>query len=98
MNIGRVLLRVSQGGHSVPLGAVAARYERSLESAREAAHLADHLYVFDNSQRDLNHRLVARFKQGHLVTLRRKTPDWAQRTFQPEFDEYRARKSARREI
>lgn len=97
MNVGRVLLRVSQGGHSVPLGAVAARYERSLESAREAARLADHFYVFDNSQRDRSHRLLARFKGGKLIALRRKIPDWAQRTFRAEFDQFRLQQNARRE-
>lgn len=97
MNIGRVLHRVARGGHPIPLGAIAARYARALESAKLAQSLADQLFLVDNSRRERPHRLIARFNQGRLVSLRRTVPGWAQRTFQNEFDEYRARRSARRE-
>jgi predicted ABC-type ATPase len=90
MNIGRVLLRVAQGGHEVPLSAIPLRYERSLASIPGAVRIADQALLFDNSVRHQPHRLNASFKRGELVAARRAVPDWAQRVFGAEFDRFRS--------
>ena len=49
INISRVALRVSEGGHDVPPGKITARYYRSLELLWEAIKYTDRAYIFDNS-------------------------------------------------
>lgn len=76
LNVSRVRLRVLQGGHSVPEDAIVARYDRSLKSLPEAVQIADQVLLFDNSNSYLPHRLIARFQQGNLTTLRNIIPTW----------------------
>ena len=89
INVTRVKLRVSEGGHSVPLGAVVARYPRALNSLPEAAKIADQLLLVDNSERLRPHRLIARFEKGKLVSLRTSIPPWASGVFGKEFEQFR---------
>jgi predicted ABC-type ATPase len=49
INIERVRLRVSQGGHAVPDDKVVQRYHRSIELLDEACSVANRAYIFDNS-------------------------------------------------
>ena len=67
INVSRVVHRVSEGGHSVPLGAVVARYPRALNSLPEAAQIADQLLLVDNSERLRPHRFIARFDKGSYL-------------------------------
>jgi predicted ABC-type ATPase len=90
INVARVIIRVSQGGHSVPEDAIVARYDRALKSLPDAAQLADQLLLIDNTDPFHPHRLIARFSQGKLVTLRREVPEWANRAFTKEFAQFRA--------
>ena len=89
LNVTRVKLRVSEGGHSVPLGAVVARYPRALESLPEAAQIADQLLLVDNTERLRPHRLIARFDKGKVASLSASVPLWATRVFGKEFDQFR---------
>ena len=49
INIARVRLRVSQGGHDVPADKVVSRYHRSLGLLRDAVRHTDRAYFFDTS-------------------------------------------------
>ncbi len=49
INIERVLNRVEQGGHFVPLGKILSRYTNSLNLLYDAIKLTDKAYLFDNS-------------------------------------------------
>jgi len=49
INIARVALRVTQGGHDVPRDKIISRYTRSLELARDATRHTDRAYFFDTS-------------------------------------------------
>ena len=89
INVSRVVHRVSEGGHSVPFGAVVARYPRALNSLPEAAKIADQLLLVDNSERLRPHRLIARFEKGKLVSLRTSIPPWASGVFGKEFEQFR---------
>ena len=96
MNITRVRNRVSHGGHSVPPGAIVARYDRAIASAVEAINQAEQLLIFDNSVKGRNPRLIANFRNGELVSLRRSVPGWAERAFAAPFEDYRAKQRAKR--
>lgn len=91
MNVSRVVRRVSEGGHSVPLGAVVARYPRALDSLLEAAQVADQLLLVDNTERLRPHRLIARFDKGKLASLRAAVPLWAAQVFGKEFEQFRSK-------
>ncbi len=71
------------------------RYDRALKSLPEASQLADQLLLFDNSEMLRPHLLIARFKQGKLVTLRNNVPAWAESVFATEFEEFRAARRQR---
>ena len=48
LNIGRILIRMSHGGQSVPLNAVPESYEESMKSLPQARKHADDVLVYDN--------------------------------------------------
>lgn len=76
LNVGRILIRMSRGGQSVPLSSIPESYEQSMNSLREARKYADDLLVYDNTPDGKGHRLVARFIAGELVKTIHTPPDW----------------------
>ena len=81
LNVGRILIRMSQGGQSVPLGTIPQSYEESMKSLPKARRHADDLLVYDNTPNGRGHRLVARFIAGELVKTTHSTPEWLKRVF-----------------
>ena len=81
LNVGRILIRMSQGGQSVPLNVVPESYEESTKSLPEARKHADDVLVYDNTPDGKGHRLVARFISGELVRVTHSSPDWLKRLF-----------------
>ena len=79
LNVGRILIRMSHGGQSVPLKAVPESYEESMKSLPQARNHADDVLVYDNTPDGKGHRLVARFISGELVRVARSSPDWLKR-------------------
>jgi predicted ABC-type ATPase len=67
MNIERVALRVSDGGHNVPEAKIRSRALRSLDNLAAFAPLLDELQVFDNSELGGRPVLVASKQQGVLI-------------------------------
>jgi predicted ABC-type ATPase len=49
LNVARVALRVSEGGHDVPKDSIIARYERTMRLMPQAILIADRSFIFDNS-------------------------------------------------
>ena len=88
LNIGRVLLRVAQGGPFAPLGRVADDYAQGMRQLAEVKKLADDLMLFDNTNNGRGVRLVVHFQDGNLVKLARSVPKWAQKVFGKEFDRW----------
>ena len=76
LSIGRILIRMSRGGQSVPLSSIPESYEPSMQSLPEARKHADDVLVYDNTPDGKGHRLVARFISGELVKTTRTPPDW----------------------
>lgn len=81
LNAGRILVRMSHGGQSVPLGAVPESYNESMNSLREARRHADDLLVYDNTPNARGHRLIARFMAGELVKTTQNSPEWLKNIF-----------------
>jgi predicted ABC-type ATPase len=81
LNVGRVLLRMSQSGQGVPLGTIPESYEEAMRSLPEARRHADELLVYDNTPNGKGHRLVARFIAGEVVKTTQTPPDWLKAVF-----------------
>ena len=77
LNMARVLNRVENGGHNVPLDKIESRIPRTLNNIKLAIELCDQVRVFDNSYLDNPFQPVITIKQGathkHISPL----PDWA---------------------
>ena len=78
LNIGRILIRMSRGGQSVPLNTIPESYDESMRSRRKACKHADDVLVYDNTPDGKGHRLVARFIAGELVKTTHPPPQWLQ--------------------
>jgi len=81
LNVGRILVRMSHGGQSVPLSTIPESYQESMKSLPEARKHADDLLVYDNTPNGKGHRLVARFIVGELVKTTHSIPDWLKNVF-----------------
>jgi predicted ABC-type ATPase len=81
LNAGRILVRMTHGGQSVPLGTIPQSYEESLKSLPDARRHADDLLVYDNTPNGRGHRLVARFIAGELVKTTNSSPEWLKNVF-----------------
>jgi predicted ABC-type ATPase len=74
----RVAMRVSQGGHSVPLEKLVSRFPRIQANLKAAIRELQHVFVFDNEDLRIPFRHVAVFEKGHLVFLNKPVPQWLQ--------------------
>ncbi|MFK5950554.1 MAG: zeta toxin family protein [Methylococcales bacterium] len=57
----RVALRVSKGGHNIPIKDISRRYPKSFKNLKAHLQLSDLGYIYDNSR---NYSLVARYRNG----------------------------------
>ncbi|WP_404995428.1 zeta toxin family protein [Cupriavidus pauculus] len=85
LNIGRIAVRVEDGGHNVPTADVLRRYQRSLENLPTALGIADRAYVLDNS--GTRARLLLSMEKGQVKRLSRDLPEWAK----PALNAYKSR-------
>ncbi len=88
LDMGRVLLRVSNGGPFAALARIPDDYAHGLKQLPDAKKLADDLMLFDNTTHGRGHRLVAYFHAGELMKLARSLPKWPQRVFGKEFEKW----------
>ena len=84
LNVGRILIRMSRDGQSVPLNSIPESYKESLKSLPEARKHADDVLVYDNTLDGKGHRLVARFIAGELVKTTHPSPEWLKSLFNRE--------------
>ena len=87
LNVGRILIRMSRGGQSVPLNTIPKSYQESIKNLPEARKHADDLLVYDNTPDGRGHRLVARFIAGELVKVTHTSPEWLKKVFGRELSE-----------
>lgn len=72
----RVAMRVTQGGHDVPVDKIRSRFPRTLANLKLATRQLPHVIVFDNNDLSIPYRLVAEFKNGECVQRSKKQPKW----------------------
>lgn len=74
----RVAMRVSQGGHDVPMEKLVARFPRIMANLKAAIREISTVWVFDNDDLRTPFRLAAVFETGKPVKLNRPVPKWLQ--------------------
>ena len=80
INQERIKIRVSKGGHPVPMDKVASRYHRSLKILAAAAKASHRTFLFDNSNDEA--RLVAEMTPEHTIIVHEaRIPDWVNKWF-----------------
>ena len=77
LNIGRILIRVSQGGAFAPLARVASEFEQGVRQLRRVSEQVEDLILFDNTPNGRGVSLVAHFQNGKLARMARAVPKWA---------------------
>jgi predicted ABC-type ATPase len=77
INAARVAGRVMEGGHTVPIEKIVARYVRSMANLSPSIALADRAYVYDNSVDGVEARLCLRTQDGQLRKIYGALPEWA---------------------
>ena len=81
LNVGRIVVRMSRGGQSVPLETIPDSYSEAMKNLPNARRHADDLLVYDNTPNGRGHRLVARFIAGELVKASNTSPEWLKNVF-----------------
>jgi len=76
LSVARVRLRAEQGGHTVPIAKVRARYRRLWPLLEKAALAADETVVYDNTRAAAPFRVVARYRNGQ-TELAGAWPAWS---------------------
>lgn len=74
----RVESRVRDGGHNVPAGKIAARYERMRRNVKMALTFVDFAILVDNSSFDTPLRPVAATDKGKVIYRNPPLPWWAE--------------------
>jgi predicted ABC-type ATPase len=72
----RVAMRVSQGGHDVPVDKLSERFPRTLANLRRFLQELPKVCVFDNSNLGRSYRLVIVAENGRVVQRQRPVPRW----------------------
>jgi predicted ABC-type ATPase len=66
INASRVVRRMLEGGHEVPISKIISRYYRSMANAILALAIANRGYVYDNSIDNQNPKPLFRTKDGQV--------------------------------
>jgi predicted ABC-type ATPase len=64
INAARIVRRVMDGGHDVPITKIISRYNRSIANSAIAMSIVDRAYGYDNSVDDRNPKILFRTKDG----------------------------------
>ena len=83
----RVAMRVSQGGHDVPLEKLTARYPRTLSNLKAAVRTLPTVLIFDNDDLAAPFRRVAESREGTQIFLAEPVPGWLAAIFDRSEDE-----------
>lgn len=67
INAARIARRVMEGGHDVPISKVVSRYYRAVNNCKAVSGVVDRLYVYDNSEDNVDAKLLFRLAGGSLV-------------------------------
>ncbi len=76
INASRVMRRVMNGGHTVPLEKIVSRYDKSMVNLAAAIAVADRVYIYDNSIENTEATLCARVSDGMIRKIYVDLPVW----------------------
>jgi predicted ABC-type ATPase len=76
LSIARVAIRVAAGGHDIPDEIIIKRWHRSLANVPLLMELAESLAIYDNTDSEDRHRLVASYASGRMVSCVKELPRW----------------------
>lgn len=74
VSMGRIALRIKDGGHRVSGADIERRYRRSLTNLPQGLALADRAWLLDNSRARM--RLVASIERGQVKSMASALPRW----------------------
>lgn len=72
----RVNMRVTQGGHDVPMEKILDRHPRTLANLKRAITRLPRVNIYDNSDLNNPFQLVAVYRDGRLASEFDSLPDW----------------------
>jgi predicted ABC-type ATPase len=78
INASRIVTRVLEGGHDVPITKIISRFSKSIRNCGLLAQLVDRLYVYDNSVEFAEPKLLFRAKEGQLEKSYSTINTWSQ--------------------
>ena len=83
INIERVMLRISKGGHQVPSEKIIERHYKSINNYSQVVNLVDRAYIYDNSIDGVAPKLIFRVVNKDKQTVKQYEPmlDWTQAIF-----------------
>ena len=82
INASRIVSRVLEGGHDVPITKIISRYSKSIASCVALAQIVNRLYIYDNSEDFVQPKLLFRTKNGVVEKFYSKINPWAQPIFE----------------
>ena len=77
INASRVVQRVMQGGHDVPIQKIISRYYKSIANCFLLSKIVDRLYVYDNSIENVLPKLLFRANDGKIIKQYAPIHEWA---------------------
>jgi predicted ABC-type ATPase len=81
INAGRIVKRVLEGGHDVPISKIIDRYYKSIINCKTIATLVDRMYIYDNSINNEDAKLLFRSKNGKIEKKYSTINVWAKSIF-----------------
>ncbi len=77
INASRIVQRVMEGGHDVPISKIISRYSKSIANCAIISKFVDRLYVYDNSVEYKNPKLLFRSMNGQIKKIYHSLHEWA---------------------
>ncbi len=82
INASRIVQRVMEGGHDVPITKIISRYSKSIANCCVVSTIVDRVYLYDNSVELQDPKLLFRVIDGDAVKEYGKINDWAEPIYQ----------------
>ncbi len=77
INASRIVHRVLEGGHDVPISKIVSRYAKSIANCSQVAQIVDRMYVYDNSVDNDFPKLLFRTAEGKVKKIYTEVNAWA---------------------
>jgi predicted ABC-type ATPase len=77
INAARIMKRVINGGHDVPIPKIISRYSKSIANCAAAITIVDRAYIYDNSEDNQAPQLLFRTTNGCTAKVYGAIPEWS---------------------